>query len=60
MAKKHDPDTCWCKAYPFPHHVGGGKCKHRIPYKRTQRRADMMNARLKKARKRGRYLPRTQ
>jgi len=58
MPQKRKP-TCWCKAYPFPHKVGGGKCRHRIPFRKTRRRREMMNARKKRANKAGRYTARS-
>lgn len=51
--------TCWCNAYPFPHKVGGGKCHRRIPLRKTRRRVDIKRKALKRARDKGRYLPRS-
>jgi hypothetical protein len=25
------PTPCHCEAYPFPHRVHGGECKHHVP-----------------------------
>jgi len=58
MPIKRNP-TCWCKAYPFPHKVGGGKCNRRKLLPKTKRRAAMKNAAIKRARKAGRYRPRS-
>ncbi len=50
-------DMCWCRAYPFPHGYGSGKCKRRSPLKGTAINKRRMEKRNKRARREGEYTP---
>ena len=55
--KRRNPDTCYCAAYPFPHHYGRGPCHRRTPLKGTKATKRQMGKRNRRARREGRFLP---
>jgi hypothetical protein len=55
--KRANPDTCGCTAYPFPHKVGGGRCKRRKPVRLTKEVKRRIDKRVRRARREGRYTP---